>query len=44
MDLEVDGKIVKTDEQGYLCDLGDWREELAEKLAELDGIRQFDDH
>jgi tRNA 2-thiouridine synthesizing protein E len=44
MELEVDGKIIKTDEQGYLCNLDDWSEELAEKLAELDGIQLFDDH
>lgn len=44
MDLDVNGRIVSTDEQGYLCEPDDWSEEVAEKLAERDGIQLFDDH
>lgn len=44
MELEVNGKTVVTDEQGYLINLDDWSEELAEIIAERDGIKLFDDH
>jgi tRNA 2-thiouridine synthesizing protein E len=44
MDLEISGRIVQTDEQGYLLNLNDWSEEFAEKMAERDGVRLFDDH
>ena len=44
MDLEISGHIVQTDEQGYLLNLNDWSEEFAEKMAERDGVRLFDDH
>ena len=33
MDLEVNSRIVQTDEQGYLLDLVDWSEAFAEKTA-----------
>jgi len=35
---------VRTDEQGYLVDLDDWSEAFAEKMAEHDGVRLYDDH
>lgn len=44
MDVQVSGKVVQTDEQGYLYNLEDWSEDFAEKIAELDGIKLFDDH
>lgn len=44
MDLEVGGRILRTDEQGYLLNLDDWSEEFAEKMAEHDGVKLFDDH
>ncbi len=44
MELEVSGRTVRTDEQGYLLRLDDWSEAFAEKTAEADGIRLYDDH
>lgn len=44
MELEVSGRTVHTDEQGYLLRLDDWSEAFVEKTAEADGIRLYDDH
>ena len=34
MQFEVNGKIVETDEQGYLLDPEDWSEDFARALAQ----------
>ena len=44
MKFNINGRIIETDEQGYLYALGDWSEDFAERIAELDGIELFDDH
>jgi len=44
MGIEVNGRIVETDEQGYLRDPDDWSEEFAERTAERDGVTLYDDH
>jgi len=44
MNLEVNGRVIPTDEQGYLHDFDDWSEEVAEALASRDGIKLYDDH
>ena len=44
MNIEVKGKIIETDEQGYLVNLDDWSEEFVERIAEQDGIELYDDH
>jgi tRNA 2-thiouridine synthesizing protein E len=44
MQFEVNGKIIETDEQGYLLDLEDWSEDFARALAQHDGIELFVDH
>jgi len=44
MDLDVGGRPVRTDEQGYLLDPEDWSEEFAERTAARDGIALYDDH
>jgi tRNA 2-thiouridine synthesizing protein E len=42
--LNINGKIVATDEQGFLTNPDDWSEEFAEALAQRDGIRLYVDH
>jgi len=44
MNIQVSGKAVETDEQGFLRNPEDWSEEFAEKMAERDGIQLFDEH
>ena len=44
MQINVNGKVVETDEQGFLRDLNDWSEEFAAMLAERDGIELYVDH
>ena len=44
MQLEVEGKTIGTNEQGFLSDLGDWNEEVCKKLASQDGQELFVDH
>jgi tRNA 2-thiouridine synthesizing protein E len=43
MSVVLDGRVIETDEQGFLHDLDDWSEAFAEKLAEQDGIRLYDE-
>ena len=43
MELEISGRPVRTDEQGFLLDPDDWSEAFVEKTAETDGIRLYDD-
>ena len=43
MALEVDGKTIETDEEGYLVNLSDWDENVAEKLAESEGLEMSSD-
>jgi tRNA 2-thiouridine synthesizing protein E len=42
--LNINGKIVATDEQGFLINPDDWSEEFAGMLAQRDGIRLYVDH
>ncbi|MFB1487965.1 MULTISPECIES: TusE/DsrC/DsvC family sulfur relay protein [unclassified Thiocapsa] len=44
MAIEVNGKTVETTPSGYLQDLADWSEEVAMKLAEIEGIPLTDKH
>lgn len=44
MRFEVNGRIIETDEQGYLLDLDDWSEDFARALARHDGIELYVDH
>lgn len=44
MQFNVNGKIVHTNEQGFLCNLNDWSEDFAAMLAEHDGIKLYVDH
>ena len=44
MSIEIDNKIIETNEQGFLSNLDDWTEEIASKLAERDGLELYIDH
>ena len=35
MSITVQGKVIKTDEEGYLLNRDDWSDEFAEKIATL---------
>ena len=42
--LEVDGRFVRLDLEGYLVDPADWSKGVAERMAEVDGLELVDDH
>jgi tRNA 2-thiouridine synthesizing protein E len=44
MEFEVDGRVIRTDEQGFLLELEDWSEEFARALAAHEGLELFVDH
>jgi len=44
MVLNVAGRRIETDPQGYLCNLSLWSEEFAEEIAGRDGIELYNDH
>lgn len=44
MTLEVNGKTLATDEEGYLVNLADWDEAVAQELAKSEGVEMTDAH
>ncbi|MDP2433581.1 MAG: TusE/DsrC/DsvC family sulfur relay protein [Pseudomonadota bacterium] len=44
MDLEINGRMIETDPEGYLANLGDWAEDVAEFLAGQDKLTLAEDH
>jgi len=42
--IEVNGKSIETDEEGYLVNLGDWDEEVAKVLAGQDELDLTENH
>lgn len=44
MAIEVNGVSIETTEQGYLANYLDWNEDVARKLAEVEGIELTDKH
>ncbi len=44
MALELNGKTIETNENGYLLNVSDWSEELAAELAKNEGIELTDKH
>lgn len=42
--LTVAGRTVELDKDGYLCELDDWSEPVAEALAEREALSLSDDH
>lgn len=44
MAIEVDGKTIETDEDGFLVNRADWTINVAEALAKADNIEMTDSH
>ncbi|ROR34598.1 TusE/DsrC/DsvC family sulfur relay protein [Inmirania thermothiophila] len=44
MEFEIDGRRIETDAEGYLRNLSDWSESLAEALAEREGLKLTEAH
>jgi tRNA 2-thiouridine synthesizing protein E len=44
MALEVGGKVLETDEEGFLLDLEDWNEDVAVELAKSEQIEMTENH
>lgn len=44
MSIEVNGKSIETDEEGYITDLSDWNEDVANYLAKEEGIDMSENH
>ncbi len=44
MAIEVNGKSLETDEEGYLTDLNQWEHDVAGIMAKEDGIDLEEDH
>jgi tRNA 2-thiouridine synthesizing protein E len=44
MELEINGRTIKTDDQGYLVNLSDWSADLATALAKHDDLELSDSH
>ncbi|AFL72599.1 TusE/DsrC/DsvC family sulfur relay protein [Thiocystis violascens] len=44
MAIEVNGKTIETTANGYLENYTDWDEDVARKLAEIEGIELTDKH
>ena len=44
MALEVNGQVLETDPEGYLRDLQDWHQDVARRMAEIDGIDLDEGH
>ena len=42
--LQVNGKTLDTDEEGYLANLSDWEPEVAQAMAEADECDLSDNH
>ena len=44
MALEVGGKAIETDEEGYLANLTDWTEEVAGEIAKAENVEMSANH
>ena len=44
MSIEVNGKSIETDEEGYILNLSDWDEDIANELAKEEGIDMSENH
>ncbi|MCX7673324.1 MAG: TusE/DsrC/DsvC family sulfur relay protein [Thiobacillaceae bacterium] len=42
--IDVNGKTIEVDEEGYLVNLSDWSEEVAKFLAEQEKVEMTDAH
>ena len=44
MSLEINGKKIELDRDGFLSNLNEWEPALAEKMADVDGVKLTDAH
>ena len=44
MTIEVNGKVLETDEEGYLVNLSDWSEDVANAIAKGEEIDMSENH
>src|SRR5210317_109909 len=44
MAIDVNGKMIEVDEEGYLTNLGDWSEDVAKILSDQDGLELTENH
>lgn len=44
MPIEVNGKLLETDEEGYLSNLGDWEPAVADVMSREDDLELSEDH
>ncbi len=44
MSIELNGKTYETDEEGYLTNLADWNEEVAEVIAKQESVEMTPNH
>ncbi len=44
MTIEVNGKPLETDEEGYLTNLSEWTPEVGKKMASDEGLELTDNH
>lgn len=44
MGLDVNGKTIETDANGYLANIEDWSEDVAKAIAETEGVELTDKH
>lgn len=42
--IEVNGKTIETDEEGYLVNLADWDKDVAKVLADQDSLELTENH
>ena len=44
MTIEVGGKSLETDEEGYLVNLSDWNEDVANEIAKSENVEMTENH
>jgi tRNA 2-thiouridine synthesizing protein E len=44
MSIEVGGKTLETDEEGYLVNLSDWTEDVANVIAKTENVEMSENH
>ena len=44
MSIEVNGKTIETDADGYLLETGDWNEDVAMAIAAIEEVEMTDQH